>query len=71
MKNLKKVNGKYIFNTERLEKLSYISIGQLEYFILGVSDEYLVVIDMDIDDDTCGIEHLTLSMYLQLLKIAF
>lgn len=71
MKNLKKVNGKYIFNTEALEKTSYISIGVFEYFILGVTDEYLVVIDMDVDDDTCGIEHLTPDMYLQLLEIAF
>ena len=71
MEFLKKVNNKYIFDTERLEKSPYISIGEFEYFVLGVSDEYLVVIDMDPDDDTCGIEHLTPSMYLQLLKIAF
>jgi len=65
MKNLKKVDGKFVFDTEKLKRFSPIEIGGIEYTVLGVSDTHIHVIDED------GTEFMNVETYIQLNKIAF
>lgn len=65
MKNLKKINGKFVFDTEKLKRFSPIEIGGWEYTILGISDTHIHVID------ECGTEFMSVETYMKLNEIAF
>ncbi|MGM9543785.1 MAG: hypothetical protein ACI3T9_02250 [Romboutsia timonensis] len=65
MKNLKKVDGKFVFNTDKLKRFSSIEIGGWEYTILGISDTHIHVID------EYGTEFMSVETYMEFNKIAF